>query len=445
MKKRYVTMVCLIMTCILILAGCGSGKLSETAEANTISGKSGTTGQANASDEVVEIVFWYSWTDKIQENNIYLSNKFNETIGKELGIHVTPEYQGTYDDLHQKLQAAYVAGQTPDIAVMEIASIRTFAENGVIIDLDDYVEKANVDMSDFNTGLMDNSYIDQKLYGLPYLRSTPILYLNENLLEAAGLNIAGPKTWDELETYSRTIKDKTGQYGFSLNLDIWYIEAFMFQQGISPLNENETATNINTDEVKEVITHIKAMKNEGIIRVTAAADSDKKSADIMNQTAAMWLNSTGSLGNTLVVAEDAGFKVNTTYIPSRVTYGVPTGGCNLVISSKVDQAHQDAAFEFLNWITSTEQTAYSSEYTGYMPSRLSAIESEEVQNLYTEYPQFKVAVSQLEYGNGRPMNPGYIESMKVVTTAFEAIILNDEDMDATLTEAEEKINVLLTE
>ena len=71
-------------------------------------------------------------------NNIELTELFNETVGKEKGIHVTAEYQGTYDELHQKLQAAYVANQTPEITVMEIGSIRTFAENGVLEPLDSY-------------------------------------------------------------------------------------------------------------------------------------------------------------------------------------------------------------------------------------------------------------------------------------------------------------------
>ena len=54
-------------------------------------------------------------------------------VGPELGIHVTAEYQGSDEDVHQKLQAAYVAGDTPDVTVMEIGSIGTFARNGVLI------------------------------------------------------------------------------------------------------------------------------------------------------------------------------------------------------------------------------------------------------------------------------------------------------------------------
>ena len=87
-----------------------------------IATSAGITAFAETSD-VIELTYWYCWTDKIQENNENLTAEFNETVGKELGIHVTAEYQGSYDDAHQKLQAAYIADTMPDVSVMEIASI----------------------------------------------------------------------------------------------------------------------------------------------------------------------------------------------------------------------------------------------------------------------------------------------------------------------------------
>ena len=117
--------------------------------------------------DVVELTYWYCWTDKIQENNENLTAQFNETVGKELGIHVTAEYQGTYEDAHQKLQAAYIADAMPDVSVMEIASIKTFAENGVIEPLSSYIEADDVDMTDFFEGLLENCHVGDTWYGVP--------------------------------------------------------------------------------------------------------------------------------------------------------------------------------------------------------------------------------------------------------------------------------------
>lgn len=68
-------------------------------------------------------------------------------------------------------------------------------------------------------------------YGLPYLISANILYLNTTMLIEAGLDPTGPKTWNELETYSRTIKEKLGKYGVSMYSDTWILEGLFLQQG----------------------------------------------------------------------------------------------------------------------------------------------------------------------------------------------------------------------
>ena len=266
--KRVVSMMMAATMMAGTLAGCGSSEQAATTGDSTVAQETkaaqetkiddATTPTAEKADgEVTELTFWYSWTDKIQENNIALTEEFNETVGKELGIHVTAEYQGTYDDLHQKLQAAYVAGETPDVSVMEISSIRTFAENGVIEPLDTYINAAGADMSDFHDGLMQNSYINDACYGVPYLRSTPIMYMNKTLIEEAGLTVDGMKTWDDMKTYATTLHEKTGNYGISIWSYNWIFEAFMLEHGSSVLTEDEMATNMNNDAAKEIVNFFK--------------------------------------------------------------------------------------------------------------------------------------------------------------------------------------------
>ncbi|MDR1133655.1 MAG: extracellular solute-binding protein [Synergistaceae bacterium] len=245
-------------------------------------------GASFAAAEPVELTFWYSWTDQIQENNINLTKMFNETRGKELNIHVTAEYQGTYTELHQKLQAAYVAGKTPSVSVMEIASIKRFAESGVILPLSPYIEWDKIDMDDFYDGLLINCGVGGTWFGLPYLRSTPILYMNTTLLEQAGLDPSGPKTWDELAEYCRIVHEKTGAYGITLNSDVWIFEAFMFENGAAMLTPDESGSNINSPESRSVFAFFKDLVDKGYVRCVAGEDYGKVTADIMNQKTAMF-------------------------------------------------------------------------------------------------------------------------------------------------------------
>lgn len=448
--KRVVGMMMAAAMMASTLAGCGSSEQeaatdeAKAVQATQIEDAATPTAQ-KADGEVTELTFWYSWTDKIQENNIALTEEFNETVGKELGIHVTAEYQGTYDDLHQKLQAAYVAGETPDVSVMEIGSIRTFAENGVIEPLDSYINAAGVDMSDFHEGLMQNSYINDGCYGIPYLRSTPIIYMNKTLLEEAGLTADGMKTWDDLKTYATTVHEKTGKYGISIWSYMWPFEAFMIEHGSSVLTEDETATNINSEESKEIINFFLDLKKTGAAHLYANADSDKVKTDVMNLNTAIWYGSTGDFTYYNQVAADCGFELACNFFPMADSYGVTSGGCNLTMISSIPDENKQAAWAFIEWMTAKEQTIKASTNTGYLPSRKSAADSEEMNALYAEIPQYRVALDQLAYSTGRPMNPGYVEATSELHDALDAIWINDADVDTTLAELEVKMNKLLNE
>ena len=50
--------------------------------------------------------------------------------------------------------------------------------------------------------------------GIPYSLSSPVLYINRDLLKEAGLSEEGPKTWEEVDSFARTVQEKTGKYGF---------------------------------------------------------------------------------------------------------------------------------------------------------------------------------------------------------------------------------------
>lgn len=429
------------------LSGCGaSSTISESAVAKSDAPQTvNVQNQDSTSNEVTELTFWYSWTDKIQENNIALTEQFNQTVGLEKGIHVTAEYQGSYDDLHQKLQAAYVAGVTPDVTVMEIASIRTFAENGVLQPLDDYINASAVDMSDFQEGLMENSYINDKCYGLPYLRSTPIFYMNKNLIKDAGLDPDGLHTWDDLKTYVTTVHEKTGKLGMSMFTYNWLMEAFMIEHSTSVLTEDELTSNMNNAQAKEIVKFFKNLQDSGAAKIYLNSASDSIKTDIMNQNAAIWYGSTGDLTYYKSVAEDCGFELGCCFVPKADQYGVTSGGCNLIMSSSISDIHKQAAWEFINWMTSTEQTITASTNTGYLPSRKSAAESEQMKSLYVTFPQFKVALDQLSYAKGRPMNPGYAEATKELTNALDSIWVNRADIDTTLDDLALKMTSLLNE
>ena len=103
--------------------------------------------------------------------------------------------------------------------------------------------------------------------------------MNTTLLEKAGLDPAGPKNWEELAQYCKTIKEETGAYGLSMYSYIWVLEAFLLGNGTSVLNPEETKTNIADEKSIEAIQFFKDLKDQGYIRCVAGADSTKIDAE----------------------------------------------------------------------------------------------------------------------------------------------------------------------
>ncbi|MTD31704.1 ABC transporter substrate-binding protein [Planomicrobium sp. YIM 101495] len=431
MKK--LSLFLIMALALMVMAACGNGEDSEP------SASADTGGNA---DGKIELTYWYAWGDKIGENNQNLVKQFNESQDE---IHVTAEFQGSYDELHAKTQAAFAAGNAPEVTQNEIASMGVFAKSGMTQDLTSFIEDEEIEMDDFNPGLMGNSYVDGKVYGLPYLRSTPILYMNATMAEEVGLSLDGPETWEDFKEYARAFTNDEGRVGMSGAIDLWIYEALIAQAGGSTMNEDYTEVAFNSAAGAQAFDLWRDMVAEGTLKLNSGTEAgDKMKQDFINGHSGMLFSSTADLSYLLQLADEKGFELRTYFMPSGEHAKVPTGGANLVMTNDLDEEKQQAAWEFIKFMTASEQTAYASEYTGYLPSRLSAAESEKMQSLYEEKPQFKVAVDQLENGIARPMAENYPEVVKILIDEMTRAILDDSipTQDA-LDAAAEKANAVL--
>ena len=134
------------------MAGCGSASASAAGNSASTEASSAEASQDGASSEAasgqassgskdpIELTFWFANSDTVETYIGEATERFNSTVGAEKGIHVTAEYQGEYTDLHQKLQAAYIAGTAPQLTVLEIGAVGMFAQGGMIQSLDDRIE-----------------------------------------------------------------------------------------------------------------------------------------------------------------------------------------------------------------------------------------------------------------------------------------------------------------
>lgn len=418
MKKVALVFLVLMLSLSVVFTGCSSSN------------------SESSNDGPIQIDFWYSLggdNGKIIESMV---KEFNESQDK---IIVKPTFQGDYYENHTKVLSAVAAGNQPDVTMVEIASIGAFADAGVLEDLGSYTNG----MEDkYIPGLMGNSYWNDKLYAIPFNRSTPLMYFNRDMVNAAGLDPAGPKNWDELKEYAEalTVKngDKTDVYGYSVPIDIWFYEAMVFESNGKILSDDGKALTLNNEGGKAPLNLWLDMLNDGSMK---APPGEKYNAwdiakqDFINGKIAMTYLTTGWLKS---LQDASNFEVGATFLPANKDYGVPTGGTNLVVLSKSSDQEKKAAFEFIKWMTDTPQTIDWSIKSGYMPVTKDALTSDEMKNFYKENPNFEVAVNQLEYAKPRPMVPGYKELQEIIMTEIQRTVLGKASVTEALQNATDK-------
>lgn len=158
-------------------------------------------------------------------------------------------------------------------------------------------------LSDFHEGLLYNCYVNDTLYSVPFLRSTSLLYLNTTILEQAGVDPESITTWDNFAEACEKIHQTTGKYGVSYPINYWYTEAFMLTNGGFPISADGAKCTVDNEVSRAVNSYWMDLIDKGRAHLYLLSESDKMTADVMNQDTAMWFSSTGGLTSFIKVAQ----------------------------------------------------------------------------------------------------------------------------------------------
>jgi sn-glycerol 3-phosphate transport system substrate-binding protein len=324
-----------------------------------------------------------------------LVKRYNESQGEIL---VESQFQGAYAELIQKLLAGLAAGEVPDVVLLDSPFVNLFAKDGVLISLDAMVkaDKSGFQLKDYIPGLIQDGYYDGELYALPFMRSTPLLYANADMLAEAGLPRRTPETWDEFREFSRRVTkfDSAGkpiQQGVGLTIGQttahWYFQGAVYSFG-GQVSDDKFNVYLTEDPVIKVAT----LWQDMVFKDKTAMPSNTHN-DLLNKKVAMVFGSTGSMGNLLGRTD---FQVVAGFIPRGVKNQVPVGGAVLAVTSN-DKKRQAAAYEFMKFMTSADSIADIVIKTGYMPVSNSSMNHPRIVEYFKANPGRAVAVEQLKY------------------------------------------------
>ena len=321
------------------------------------------------------------------------------------GIRVNPIYAGNYDDARIKALAALRAGQSAPLSVLYSIDLYELIEQDVILAWDEVATSAEDKawLKAFYPALMMNGTYKGKVYGIPYQRSTIVLYWNKDAFKAAGLDPnKPPATWDEMTKMAAKLvqKDAAGnvqRWGVmvpSTGYPYWMFQAFARQNGQDLMNPEGNRTNYAHPDVIAALDYwVSLGRKHGVMPQGTVEWGTLRQAFTEGKTAMMW----HTTGNLTAVKDTAKFPFGVAMLPASKQRGSPTGGGNFYLFKKTTPEERKAALAFVKWMTQPERAADWSMATGYVATRPDAYETPKLKAYAADFPQAVVARDQFKF------------------------------------------------
>lgn len=175
---------------------------------------------------------------------------------------VTIEVQAVgWDEYWTKLEASATSNSMPDIFWMHSNQIYKYADNDILADCSDIVDAANYS----EVSVANATGSDGRIYGVPKDKDIVGLLYNKELFDKAEVEYPDDTwTWDDLESASQQIYDKTGKYGYMAyshdQIGYWN---FVYQNGGQILNDDGTKAEYTEAATADAIKYyVEIQKND---------------------------------------------------------------------------------------------------------------------------------------------------------------------------------------
>ena len=396
--------------------------------------------------EPVQLSFWYpvdlgGGLAKVIDG---LVGDFNKT---HPDIQVTATYTGNYDVTLQKIQASKLAGTLPDVAVTEISSVPVLAALGAAQPIDELIASSGGKkfLDRFWPSMLLNCTYGGKVYGVPFQRSTPVMYYNKDAFSEAGLDPERPPvTWDELISVAQKLTTREGErttrWGIELPLEAfnWFYYALTYANGGETLSTD--GTKVLWDEPKniEALQFWHDLVNKYKVTPAYTPWNDGPQEFAAGKTAMVW-HSTGSQA---FMRQNVKFHWGLGRIPRNIQFGPPSGGGNMLMYA-TDPARKKAAWTFITWMSEAAQAARWSIASGYLATNIASWELPEMQALIKEHPEVLVTKAQLADAKAEPASAKYAPARDILNALIKDVLAKKASLVPATKQAAEEANAAM--
>ena len=316
-------------------------------------------------------------------------------------ITLKPVYAGNYTDTLTKAVTATKAGQGPQLAVLLSTDAFSLIDDELIVPFDNTAED-KAWLAGFYPAFMANGQIDGRVWGVPFQRSTIVLYYNKAAFAEAGLDPERPPTtWAEHAQFAERLTKRSGdtvaRWGVQIpatGFTYWLLQAMVSEAGGAMVADNGRKVTFEDPAVVAGLQYWMDLNTRNKAHPPGVVDWGVTPRDFLEGRAGMIWHTTGNLTN---IRTNAKFPFGVAMLPAEKRRGSPTGGGNFYAFKSASPAQREASLKFLKWVTSPERAAAWGIANGYIATRPDAWETPAMKDYVAGFPAAAVARDQLQY------------------------------------------------
>lgn len=376
------------------------------------------------------ITFWHFWSEpnqkQVLDSLIKVFEKENHCTVKLTEL--------SWNDGKTKLMAAFNSNTAPDILELGSDWVAQFSSAGVLKEL----RRDSMNFDKFVEFSKSPAIWNNKLYCLPWVVDTRVLFVNKDLLKKAGLPDSPPESFNQILSDAPAINSLSDIYAFGINGSDAHrlykkIVTFFWSNGGEIFDSLGNPTLNSPQNANGLGFYVQLSKN-GFLETQRQIDAAFTQGKI-----AYWISGGWLLEK--IKNENPSLNFEVAVIPNLNGHkGISfAGGEYLAINKKTDKSK--LAAKFIKFMTDGKN---SIEFCKKVTEAGFPADKNYFQNeFYNNIPTRKVFARQLEFAKMTPVHPKWLEIEEILEDASVRALYGEQTPQEALNLAQDKVLLLL--
>ncbi len=410
-----------------------------------------------AASAQTEIQFWHAFTGRLGELVAAQVEEFNAS---QSDYTVVASHKGNYSETLNAGIAAFRAGEQPHVLmVFEVGTATMMAAEGAIKPVYEVMAESGAEFDpDAYIGAVKGYYTttDGQMLSLPFNSSTPVLWVNRDAMEAAGVDPdTDLSTWQKVDEVLEQLKAGGEDCPLVTAWQSWiHLENLSAYHDVPFATQDNGFAGLDTELAlngEAQVAHLAKMgewARDGKFIYTGRRNEG--GANFRGGECALFTESSAGYAG---IKAEAEFDFDVRPLPywegvGNAPQNTIIGGASLWVMQGHEAEEYKGVGEFLSFLSSTPVQAKWHQDTGYLPITAAAGDATREAGFYEANPGTDVAVKQMTANeptaNSKGIRLGSFDQIRgIIDEELEAIWAGDKTAQEAMDSAKERGDALL--